>query len=890
MGTPAIDLSPLGAVPSAPPPSPPPSGGGGAISLSSLGAVPHTAPPAQTPSAVPDITANPKGEGVYQLKRAANYQGPGADANNGRTLAVPYSQIEHATGNLGYDFANDADRARYAKDFAADPNIDGKDFGERASVAMRGEARTHGAGLLDLWRKWNSQSADPSDVLDYQKTHPKASVDQALAAVRGEDLESQIRGTPYRSGVHELETAQLKAAAQHLRENNPEVHGPAGVLGRGVENMGEFLGLDGLLKLAELPEAGVGAEEATHAQKMAAAAKTAKVLEDNPKIASLTAMGMKTLAAQAAKTAARTGAVSGAQTYIDTGGDKDAALSSAAWGAGTGALTEGLLGGVGLAREAYKAKAGAATQSLEEYQNAMKLYRQQVADRLTSADTQNADWQKVKEQQNADHADAMKAHGQALNDRATQMEQARAQWKASIDQQKSAHDAAMEAYGQAVKDRTATNQQALSGWKTQLDAQAQKHAADLADYREQLASHKQTVGSLQNEAATALKTQRQIEAQAGITNIARDATQDALGRFNAARGTANFEPVDATEAAKGVTSFGDTAEAIRGAARPVYDAINEATEGKFSELQKARATAMRASDFPEVENVEGKIDKMLESNPGVNPQEWRAAKSAWRDSKDLDRIHSAVEGAFNGISPEMAAEEGTADRAVKGENLQMRLGGLLRGAKKMDPARISELIGPDGLAGLYRAAKLTSTPELKTATQNLVEKIAQELPAPSAPVRPEPVAKPTLQPKPVAPVRPDAPAPPEALPKPNAPVKPLAPAKPEPLPRPTLPEKPANLPQKGDRAMSVLKEAGKMAAAAGVAGLAAKPLGVSPTEAELASSAARLVWHQMITNPAVGRMAEYAVDYGATPERAAKVIAAMIAKQQTEQSQQGGTQ
>jgi hypothetical protein len=816
-----------------------------------------------------------------------------APDKNAPVVGIPYSNVQMAQ-QQGYHFPEEDELERYNKDNDADPNRP-RDFLENFGEGAAHTAKSHVAGLVSLWAKMNN-AADPSDVLDFKKTHPGATDQQAIDAVDGKDLESQIRGTPYRSGVKKLEQAQLKDAAAHLRENT-ELHGAGGWLGAAGENLVEYLGLDGLLKLAEVPEVAAGAEGLSMAQKTAAAAKTAKVLEENPKIAKLTAEGLKSVAAKAAQTGVRTGAVSGAQTYLDTGGDADAAAKSAAWGAVPGAVLEGGLGAVGLAREAYAAKSGAATQSLKDYQDAMAAYRQQVAERATKTDVQNADWQAAKEAQNADHAAAMEAYNQALTERATQMEQARTAWKASIDQQKAAHDAAMEAYRKAVDEqnaahqeavtaRTTANQKALSEWKSQLDAQAQKHAADLADYQQQLDSHTQMVASLKNEAATALKTQRQIEAQAGITNIAKNAAQDAITRMNEARGTVNFEPVDPVEASKGVTTFGDTAEAVRDAARPVYDAINEATEGKFSDLQQARSRAMRANDFGEVEKVEGKIDQMLNQNPGVKPEEWRAAKSAWRDSKDLDRIHNAVEGAFS-VPQEMVGKTGVDARELAGSKMQARLNSILRGAKKMDPARISELIGPDGLEGLYRAAKMTSTPELRAATNDLAQKVAAELPPPTAPVKPAPIAKPELQPKPVAPAKPPVPvrgvlpSAPEPLPKPNAPVRPLAPAKPAPLPRPTLPAKPTNLPTRP----LAYGEIGKNTVVGAAGGLIGPHVGLTATQGAEAALMTRYVLRQMITNPAVGKMAEYAVDYGATPERAAKLIAAMIAKSQTEQSQ-----
>lgn len=55
--------------------------------------------------------SNRQGQGVYQMS------GP-----DGKTVPVPYGQVQQAAQQMGYKFANDADKFRFAKDNAADPN------------------------------------------------------------------------------------------------------------------------------------------------------------------------------------------------------------------------------------------------------------------------------------------------------------------------------------------------------------------------------------------------------------------------------------------------------------------------------------------------------------------------------------------------------------------------------------------------------------------------------------------------------------------------------------------------------------------------------------------------------------------------------------------------
>lgn len=607
---------------------------------------------------------------------------------------IPYSKVETAK-TQGLDFADTPTMERYNKDQDADPKRD-HDFIENMARGFAGTAREHLAGIVGVIPHLMMEGKTPDQVRALAAQHPELLKKEGITPERFEE---------------QMKTMQhLRDVSNKFHEGN-NVQGAGGWVGAAGENIAEFLGMDGLLKLA--PEAAEGAESLTQAQKMAAAAKTAKVLEEQPKIAKLAALGMKTLAS-----AGRTGAVSAGQTYLDTGGDTDAAESAGLWGAGTAGVLEGGIGGVGLAREVSAAKAAEASEAAENYANAKAHFPQDVADR---------------------------------NQKFTE-----------------AKDAAV----------------------------------------------------------NAMKAQRQIEAQAGISNIAKDATQDGLQRFNEALGPDSAHAVDLSQVPDS-SSFGDTVDAWKGAAKPVYDKINEATGGKFNELQQARSSAIRARDFVASDEAEKKITDLLNSKPkGVQPEEWKAAKSLWHDSKDMERIHTAVEGAFNGINPEMAAQPGVSPRLLRagsndGGTLQTRLGKLQFGAKKFSDDRITQLIGPDGLTGLYRASHMTSTPELRAATQKLVQEVAAQLPMP---------------------------------------LKPVAPAA-------------------ASAAHPIMAELGKSASAGALGGYLGPMVGLTHTQGAEGAVAARWIFHQMITNPTVGKMAEYAVDYGATPDRAAKVIAAMIGKQ-----------
>lgn len=193
----------------------------------------------------------------------------------------------------------------------------------------------------------------------------------------------------------------------------------------------------------------------------------------------------------------------------------------------------------------------------------------------------------------------------------------------------------------------------------------------------------------------------------------------------------NFAHIDAAKESADVGSFGDAAEKIRAAAQPVYQQLNSATGGKFNKLRIARTAAYKSGNVTARREAEMGIEKLLAEKPkGVSAEDYATAKSAWADTKTLDRLHEAVEGSFNGISEEIAAQPGTGERSLRSGptqgTLQTNLGRLLR-SRDM-PAKIEQLIGKEGIANLYRASNLVSTPEIAKATAALAEQVAGRFP------------------------------------------------------------------------------------------------------------------------------------------------------------------
>jgi hypothetical protein len=579
----------------------------------------------------------------------------------------------------------------------------------------------------------------------------------------------------------EREQQMLKEAADWLKQNS-DTHGFWEGAGGVGENIGELLGPAELMKLAEAPAAAAkGAqtvEGLTSAQKLQQGAKVAALLKAHPVVDRLVGIGLRAL-----KMGAETGTTAGAQTLVDTGGDTRQAAEAAAAGAAGG----GVLGTVAETVTAARAAAAARAAQAAAHEAAPAVEAERTA--------------------------AM------LADR-----QARAQ-RGIKDVVRDATENALNRLNEARRPTT----RVVPGETVPARAGAGTISEDLAAKG---AAGK--TGSTASTVPASVVPKNPIIEELGsqAATIPGRIWDEVSGAATEHTTPPNFAPVNAQAIAADTNSFGHGAEKIREAAQPVYDTLDQATGGQFAKLQKARATAYKANDFAKVESTENAIDELLSKKPDqVNAQDYATARSAWRDSKILDRLHAVTEGAFNGISEEMASQPGTGARLLRsgtkeGGSLQTRLGAFLRSEKNIREAQM--VIGPDGVANLYRASHLVSNPETAKATKAIAEEVAKQFPAP----------------------------------------------------------KPPGI---GRKVVDTVAGAAGGAAAAG----AAHAVGVPAWAAYPAGAAggvgvaegARFVLRRMLTSPKVGQLMEYAVQNRVPAKMAAGLISAQIQREQ-----QGGTQ
>jgi len=311
---------------SAPPPPPP-----GFVPVGSA-----AQPAAAAPQPDSDLTANPNGEGTYQM------QGPGG------MVGVPYSKVEGAKAK-GYDFPRSQvsvggkpltlspEETRYEKDARWSAggllNTAASAYGALHGPVEMGEAKGAAqtvAGILNILGK-----------ADREMQH-------GGAVARGEengDVDPNAAQNPQPNPLAD----HMQNAARFINDNAHE-DGLLEQLGGFGENIGELLTPEALAALGKTAEIAKGAKAAGAGEKIAGAiqgaaekyadaSKVAKILKTYPKIASLVGLG--------AATAARGAAETGAQTYVKTGGDTDAAMNAAEIGGVLGGAGAPLLKGAG---------------------------------------------------------------------------------------------------------------------------------------------------------------------------------------------------------------------------------------------------------------------------------------------------------------------------------------------------------------------------------------------------------------------------------------------------------------------------------------------------------------------------------------------------------------
>ncbi len=243
----------------------------------------------------------------------------------------------------------------------------------------------------------------------------------------------------------------------------------------------------------------------------------------------------------------------------------------------------------------------------------------------------------------------------------------------------------------------------------------------------------------------AIREAQQIAGQKAVKNVAADAVDQWAQRLNLPT-AGQLTPM----------SFGDAADALGGMAKPIFEKMDEASGGRFTQYRNAvqkyqrllrRATSEEQVELYErrLEEAQRKIDGLFDdAQPAAAPEsaaglaasaaadarvptgltkaQLEQGRSIWRDMKVLQRVDGAVESAFDMPEAEAArARGGPAPRTLRGSSLRATLNAM---TQRFGAPTLYRVLGGDGLTNLYRIADLTDKPATREVAKSALAQVA----------------------------------------------------------------------------------------------------------------------------------------------------------------------
>lgn len=622
---------------------------------------------------------------------------------------------------------------------------------------VKGAAKT-AAGLVTLAQPFGDNTID---VAHYRREHPDASLDEAWDAVQGKpSLSSLVTGqqpTPYRAPQPVRDHDAVQQSVNWFRSHSD----PEGLfqhLGEVGENIAELLGTDGL---ASLSIAGDGVKAAGIAEKMTAAANTAKVLGNNPKIAKLVALGL-----HAAHAAVRAGAEGGLQTLVKTGGDTDAAAVGAGLGAAGGAVLEPVMAGAG----AVIRKIAAPSTTVTGVEDAA---RGAVTDRLAETNATRVTPTNALPQSTGEYQFRIKGDAPQETTEGDLLQDARKrQTGTRVVAGKGSATAPTEPIHVSAFTHPGVGDEAPLAQVSDLGEQpAGSHKEPIYEYQSSTkpgspaprADIARGAGELittdRNVAAAHLKTLMDTigspefkslpaDQQAGV-KAAKDDIQKQLAEYYQhykAQGLSasfyttpttnpygsNFNPIDINHAIESTSNFADAADQFHGAAREVYQHANNVTGGQwqaldghitdlYDKLGKEPFQPGRDAIRQEIGKAKDEMSGILEDpRNGFDKTDVDQAKKNFRAGYVLQDLHQAVKPLY-GVEEQTGLTTGQY-RGFNGNHLGARFEEFL--TKNPDAPNI---IGRERVENLRRIFKANGTMAARKRFGNAVASVATAL-------------------------------------------------------------------------------------------------------------------------------------------------------------------
>lgn len=221
--------------------------------------------------------------------------------------------------------------------------------------------------------------------------------------------------------------------------------------------------------------------------------------------------------------------------------------------------------------------------------------------------------------------------------------------------------------------------------------------------------------------------------QQGLIDDQYKALEEQLGLYHASPYVQRFAPADVTGAVGQVNTFGDAAAQVQGAAKPIYETLDRVSGGEFSkyngQVKQAQKVIRSATSMDAVESAQTRLSEaneainnlMTRHASEISPTDYRAARSAWRDSMTLSNLHNVTERMMNGITSEESAQGLPRIMTGRTKALEAWLGS---GTNRADAER---LIGAEGVTNLKRITLLLSNASTARAASGVARETMLEM-------------------------------------------------------------------------------------------------------------------------------------------------------------------
>jgi hypothetical protein len=210
-------------------------------------------------------------------------------------------------------------------------------------------------------------------------------------------------------------------------------------------------------------------------------------------------------------------------------------------------------------------------------------------------------------------------------------------------------------------------------------------------------------------------------AQQALGNIARDSADPLVQKLG-------------QKAPETIMTFKDAADAVEGAAKPVFQKLDELSGGGFqaakNELDSANKIIRRATSIEDLKGAEkaaeaakGKIDQIFANAGGkVSAEDLQNARSAWRSKIVLEQLHSQIDKAFD--MPQAASDISGASRTLDLTKLQGR---LVTSFSKIPQQDLETVLGKEGTSNLFALAKLGADPARAKTLSAVAAQLGEKL-------------------------------------------------------------------------------------------------------------------------------------------------------------------